>query len=444
MIGYTENFWHQRETMNKRLANYRLSFYAKLSSLGVWIALLLLASGCANIKYDVHHAKSEMNELSGHNGWPFYHSPQTGEIVPKHPKHHPECYEYYEPPFFGYNATCWRRWPAGWVGCPIVEEEIILEEPIKGYEHGSTDAKHDSIESNVPAPKFELPKKEPSLAPPNASSRRAAPVSQQPRLALTPLPVQPQKTEELSTPIVLKPVSAVTLTTSPVVKQPIKAGPAPEQEVVKTSEAIEIASKPTPIAKSTLVKVQPLKQHQQAVKLPALKEIDQTPKTAIQPVSAPQPNVIPSQIAKMLAPSKSDVQPEKAEPAKVKKKPELPVSAEKLANAKPKETKVSVIENTSKANAILKAVSLPKTQLQDSIRESKPEVVIENAKLAPVVDNLLKASYTAEAMPKSISQMLKPLAEKTELAKEPTARTAASSLHPPSSRRRYHQSSTIR
>ena len=30
----------------------------------------------------------------------------------------------YEPPFYGYNGTCWRTWPSDWVACP---EEIIEE-----------------------------------------------------------------------------------------------------------------------------------------------------------------------------------------------------------------------------------------------------------------------------------------------------------------------------
>ena len=45
---------------------------------------------------------------------------------------HPNC-GYVELPFFGYNATCWRPWPQGWVGCPMEWQEYGpgVSEPVQ-------------------------------------------------------------------------------------------------------------------------------------------------------------------------------------------------------------------------------------------------------------------------------------------------------------------------
>jgi len=45
----------------------------------------------------------------------YYHCPECGEIVPSNTQH---CCA--PVPFYGYAETCWRPWPAGWIGCPDV------------------------------------------------------------------------------------------------------------------------------------------------------------------------------------------------------------------------------------------------------------------------------------------------------------------------------------
>ena len=85
------------------------------------IASICLSSGCARLSYDLHHSFGEIHDFLGHDGWDYYHSPETGQIVPKH---HQIC-PVGEPAFYGYHGTCWRKWPHGWVPCPIIEEEIV-------------------------------------------------------------------------------------------------------------------------------------------------------------------------------------------------------------------------------------------------------------------------------------------------------------------------------
>jgi hypothetical protein len=92
------------------------------------LLLTLWCGGCARICYDVRHACREVNDYFGHDPWCYYHSPETGEIVTKH-KHHC-CPGMAEPPFYGFHGTCWRKWPEGWINCPIIEEEIVTIEPV--------------------------------------------------------------------------------------------------------------------------------------------------------------------------------------------------------------------------------------------------------------------------------------------------------------------------
>lgn len=109
--------------MNQHLDNV---FRERLFAL-ILASLLLSAGGCAHVTYHVDHAVQEGREILGMERWPYYHSRATGEIVPKrlaatHGVSH------VEPAFYGYHATCWRPWPGGWCGCPVVREEYFLEE----------------------------------------------------------------------------------------------------------------------------------------------------------------------------------------------------------------------------------------------------------------------------------------------------------------------------
>ena len=89
------------------------------------VALLLLCGGgCVQLKHYMHWH----NPMNGHHKSPWYHCPDCGRILTD-PKHH-ECRGPYfvEYPFYGYSATCWRPWPAGWIGCPVQIEEIEVIE----------------------------------------------------------------------------------------------------------------------------------------------------------------------------------------------------------------------------------------------------------------------------------------------------------------------------
>ncbi len=86
--------------------------------LGMPLVVLLGISGCAKIS---HQMRYHMH--FGYNrplpGLPYYHCTHCGQIVPKAGH---ECgIMLSHGPFFGYNATCWRDWPEGWVACPIQE-----------------------------------------------------------------------------------------------------------------------------------------------------------------------------------------------------------------------------------------------------------------------------------------------------------------------------------
>ena len=53
----------------------------------------------------------------------YYHSAHTGRIIPR--EHRKHCVV--EPPCFGYEPTCWHRWPDECGRCPV--EEVITDMP---------------------------------------------------------------------------------------------------------------------------------------------------------------------------------------------------------------------------------------------------------------------------------------------------------------------------
>jgi hypothetical protein len=89
-----------------------------------WTGLLLLATaavvsgGCAQAYHFMHY--NPVAEAIHDHHKSYYHSPKTGRIIPK--EHHQPCVV--ELPCFGYEPTCWHRWPAECGKCPLDGEVI--------------------------------------------------------------------------------------------------------------------------------------------------------------------------------------------------------------------------------------------------------------------------------------------------------------------------------
>ncbi len=83
----------------------------------------------------------------------YYHSPETGRIIAK--EHHPSACPV-ELPCYGYEPTCWRRWPEECVGCPPDEEVIhhgtIVEQPAAPIVPTHSALKQPTPASQQPAP----------------------------------------------------------------------------------------------------------------------------------------------------------------------------------------------------------------------------------------------------------------------------------------------------
>ena len=142
-----------------------------------WLVLVAVAgSGCAPAYHFLHyHAPFEAIARSNKS---YFHSQQTGRVIEKNP-----CATYCEPGCFGYEPTCWTKWPAECPeNCPvqgdvlvdgsiILHEEVISEGPYEevpkpaspgAAKPGGTDAS-----SVVP-----LPERPPAAIPPSYSVTR--------------------------------------------------------------------------------------------------------------------------------------------------------------------------------------------------------------------------------------------------------------------------------
>lgn len=84
------------------------------------IAMIGNSIGCVSLEHYVHR---HVFDAADHEQ-PYYHCPHCGQIIPKQGKQScPKCR--WAPAFYGYEATCWRQFPAGW-GCP---PETIFDKP---------------------------------------------------------------------------------------------------------------------------------------------------------------------------------------------------------------------------------------------------------------------------------------------------------------------------
>ncbi|MFC1758433.1 hypothetical protein ACFL2H_06650 [Planctomycetota bacterium] len=90
-------------------------------------------SGCAKVYHAVHYNPVS---LAMHDHVKnYYHSDKTGRIIAKE-----RCYIPEEPPCYGYEPTCWTRWPADCPKCPIdceCEQEVTIQDQVIGGAHES-------------------------------------------------------------------------------------------------------------------------------------------------------------------------------------------------------------------------------------------------------------------------------------------------------------------
>ena len=85
-------------------------------------SMALPFTGCVKLAHEIRY--SAVGRAAADRHEPYYHSPDTGRIVLRPKQVDKYCYT--EPSFYGYEATCWQKWPEGWIGCPI-QEEIVFE-----------------------------------------------------------------------------------------------------------------------------------------------------------------------------------------------------------------------------------------------------------------------------------------------------------------------------
>lgn len=82
---------------------------------GFVLALVASCSGCH--AYSLYQHRHTGTDFHGEKHITYYHYPHGSWFVPAHQRCK-NCPTIVEPPFHGYAATCWTRWPDGWQGCP--------------------------------------------------------------------------------------------------------------------------------------------------------------------------------------------------------------------------------------------------------------------------------------------------------------------------------------
>ncbi|MDA0658925.1 MAG: hypothetical protein O2931_00360 [Planctomycetota bacterium] len=166
--------------MNKKLV---IEFVALQRLASAFVAgCVLTTTGCVKIGHEVRYTEPgrALNRIED----PYYHSPQTGRIVMRPKKAAQYCYS--EPAFYGYEATCWQRWPDGWVGCPCQEEEIAVATPIRGPEQ--LPAAEAETPSQIHTPPTSTAPSTPPAEQPSPSDRGSYDDAYDP----TTIPVEPQ------------------------------------------------------------------------------------------------------------------------------------------------------------------------------------------------------------------------------------------------------------
>ena len=104
-----------------------------------WTSVCLLvltsvaSSGCAKVYHALHY--NPVSLAMHENVKTYYHSDKTGRIIPKD-----QCYCPEEPPCYGYEPTCWTRWPADCPKCPIdceCEQPVVVHDQVVAPIQGS-------------------------------------------------------------------------------------------------------------------------------------------------------------------------------------------------------------------------------------------------------------------------------------------------------------------
>lgn len=85
---------------------------AGISTLTLWALV-----GCTGCNPFAHYQHRHTGlDFLGERHVTYYHYPNGNWFVPNQQKHHQPVIT--EPPFHGFAATCWTRWPEPWQPCP--------------------------------------------------------------------------------------------------------------------------------------------------------------------------------------------------------------------------------------------------------------------------------------------------------------------------------------
>ena len=93
----------------------------------------VMNSGCAKVYHAVHY--NPLSLAMHDHAKNYYHSEDTGRIIAKD-----RCFIPEEPPCYGYEPTCWTRWPADCPKCPVdceCEQEVVISDHVVGGAHDS-------------------------------------------------------------------------------------------------------------------------------------------------------------------------------------------------------------------------------------------------------------------------------------------------------------------
>lgn len=85
---------------------------AGISTMALWV--LVGTTGCNPFAH-YQHRHTGLDFL-GERHVTYYHYPNGNWFVPNQQRHHQPVIT--EPPFHGFAATCWTRWPEPWQPCP--------------------------------------------------------------------------------------------------------------------------------------------------------------------------------------------------------------------------------------------------------------------------------------------------------------------------------------
>ena len=258
----------------------------------------------------------------------------------------------FEPPYYGYAPTCWRRWPDGW-GCKVAPCQEELGEPLD-QANGPLDAAKsppkDEQPIPAPAPKAATkPEAKPATIP---APKPATPPAPKPTSLPAPAPLTIPAPVPASAPVLepaaasapvltpaLAPTNAAAPTPAPAIEAPVPAAAPTPVPTIKTptpaAAPVPAVNPPTPAAAQTPVPT--IKAPTPAAALgPAVNA--PVPAAAPTPVPAPMAKQVPAPTA-VPTPAPAPVPTIKA-PAPVAAQSPIPAPTTKRA---PTTNKISVV-----------------------------------------------------------------------------------------------------